>query len=469
MVKKEYCGLFGINNIEETSNKIFLGLYALQHRGQESAGIATSDGKTIYLEKGMGHVADVFNKLKLDKLKGEKGIGHVRYSTTGESLISNSQPIIVHSNKGLLALAHNGNLVNAIELRKELEKLGSLFTTTTDSETILHLIGHSKEKKTEDALADALQSVKGAFSILILTTDKIIAARDTYGFRPLSIGKLMNSYIVASETCAFDIFNAKFIRDIEPGEIVSISHNGINSFKPFQATNYAYCIFELVYFARPDSIVFGRDVNSSRIKMGKILAKESSTNGDIVVPVPDSGLYAALGFSEESKIPFQYGLTRNHYIGRTFIQPKQSIRSLGVQVKLNPVKNIVKGKKIILIDDSIVRGTTSKKIIKMLYEAGAKEVHIKLSSPAIIGPCYYGIDTPFEHELIAANSTLSEIQEFLECHSVQYLSLEGLLKSVDDHNEFCTACFTLKYPISYKVQKYKQLRLFERQYISIEE
>lgn len=467
--KKEYCGLFGIYDIESPADKIFLGLYSLQHRGQESAGIATSNGKNILLEVGMGHVADVFNRLKLDKFKGNKGIGHVRYSTSGESLISNAQPIIVHSNKGHIALAHNGNLVNSVELKKELEKLGALFTTTTDSEIILHLISHSKEKRIEDAMADALQSVKGAFSILILTADKVIGARDTYGFRPLSLGKLKNSFIIASETCAFDIFNAKFIRDIEPGEIISISHNGVSSYKPFKPTRKAYCIFELVYFSRPDSIVFSRDVNSARIKMGKILAKESTTYADIVVPVPDSGLYAALGFSQESGIPFQYGLTRNHYIGRTFIQPRQSVRSLGVQVKLNPVKNIVKGKKIILIDDSIVRGTTSKKIIKMLYEAGAKEVHIKLSSPAIIGPCYYGIDTPFESELIAANSSLSEIQQFLECHSIQYLSIEGLLKSVDDQEEFCTACFTKKYPIPHKIQKFKQLRLFERQYTSIEE
>ncbi|OGF58704.1 MAG: amidophosphoribosyltransferase [Candidatus Fischerbacteria bacterium RBG_13_37_8] len=460
--KKEYCGLFGVFNVEKPSDIIFLGLYSLQHRGQESAGIAISDGTTIYSEKGMGHVADVFTKSVFEKMQGNKGIGHVRYSTAGESLPANAQPIIAHTNKGHLALVHNGNLVNSVELRHDLERTGSIFATTTDSETILHLLARSKADRIEEAIIETLHYVKGAYCFLILTNDKLFAIRDGYGFRPLSLGKLHNSYILASETCAFDILDAKYIRDIEPGEILTVSNEGMQSIMPFAPTQKAYCIFELIYFARPDSYVFGRNVNIARIAMGKILARESSVKADIVVPVPDSGLYAALGFAEESKIPFQFGLTRNHYIGRTFIQPKQSVRSMGVKVKLNPVKNIIQGKKIILIDDSIVRGTTSKKIVTMLYEAGAKEVHMKLSSPPMIGPCYYGIDTPFESELIAANLSIPEIRQFIGCDSIQYLSLQGLLDSVNDTNEFCTACFTHNYPIKHHMQQFQQLRLFEK-------
>lgn len=460
---KEYCGLFGIFNAQASADIIFMGLYALQHRGQESAGIAISDGKCMVLEKGMGQVGDVFHKSRLEKMVGNKGIGHVRYSTSGVSQLANAQPILVHFNRGALSLAHNGNLVNAVELRQDLEKKGSIFTTTTDSEAILHLIAHSKEREIENAIIDALQHVRGAYSLLMLTNDKLIGIRDSHGFRPLSLGQLNNSYIIASETCAFDLLNAHHIKDVEPGEIIVISDDGFKSIKPFAKAHPRYCIFELVYFARPDSIVFGRDVNVSRARMGKTLATESFVDADIVVPVPDSGLYAALGYAEQSKIPFQFGLTRNHYIGRTFIQPKQSVRSLGVRVKLNPIKNIVYGKKIILIDDSIVRGTTSKKIVKMLYEAGAKEVHMRLSSPPIIGSCYYGIDTPFESELIAANLSVEEIRKHLECDSLTYLSLEGLLKSVNDNNEFCTACFSRNYPIKYEPDKFKQLRLFEKE------
>ena len=459
---KEYCGLFGIVNVQSPADIIFMGLYALQHRGQESAGIAVSDGNHMILEKGMGQVGDVFYKNRLEKMTGNKGIGHVRYSTSGLSQLANAQPILVHFNRGSLALAHNGNLVNAVELREGLEKKGAIFATTTDSEAILHLIAHSKENVLEDAIIDALHYVKGAYSLLMLTNDKLIGIRDSYGFRPLSLGQLDNSYLLASETCAFDLLNARYIRDVEPGEIIIISKDGFRSIKPFAKVNPRYCIFELVYFARPDSFVFGRDVNVCRVRMGKTLAQESCVNADIVVPVPDSGLYAALGFAEESKIPFQFGLTRNHYIGRTFIQPKQSVRSLGVRVKLNPIKNIVNGKIIILIDDSIVRGTTSKKIIKMMYDAGAKEVHMRLSSPPIAGPCYYGIDTPLESELIAANLSVEEIRKHLECDSLAYLSLNGLLQSVNDSNEFCTACFNKDYPIKYQSDKFKQLRLFEK-------
>lgn len=459
---KEYCGIFGVFNSEDPANLIFLGLYALQHRGQESAGIAASDNKIINIEKGMGQVADVFTEANLKKLTGNKGIGHVRYSTTGESHLINAQPIILHLSKGPIALAHNGNLVNSIELRQELEKQGSKFATTSDSEIILHLIAHSKKDCIEEAIMEAMQYIKGAYSLLILTNDKILAIRDPHGFRPLSLGMLNNTYIIASETCAFDLLNAKYIRDIEPGEILIISDEGLTSLKLSKAVPLAQCIFELVYFSRPDSYVFGRDVNKVRIQMGRILAQESPVDADIIVPVPDSGLYAALGYAEASKIPFQFGLTRNHYIGRTFIQPKQSIRSLNVRVKLNPIKNIVRDKRVILIDDSIVRGTTSKKIVKMLREAGAKEIHMRISSPPIIGPCYYGIDTPFESELIAANLSIKDIRNFLECDSLAYLSLEGLLKSVSDNNEFCTACFTRNYPIKYKIERFKQLRLFEK-------
>jgi amidophosphoribosyltransferase len=456
------CAVFGIFDHPEAAKMAYLGLYAMQHRGQESCGIAISDGEKIICERGMGQVADVFRKERLDILRGHRAIGHVRYSTAGSSALKNAQPIFVDCHRGEICVAHNGNLVNAHIIRDELEKEGTIFTTTSDTEVILHLIARSRQPKFNDALIDALGSLKGAYSLVFLTNDAVIGARDPWGFRPLCIGKLGGSYILASETCALDLIDADYVRDVKPGEVVILSEKGLESRMPFPKQRQYSCIFELVYFARPDSNVFERNVYNSRFEMGRQLAREAPVDADIVVPVPDSGLVAALGYSAESGIPIGFGLIRNHYVGRTFIEPKKSIRHFGVKVKLNPVRSVLENKRIILIDDSIVRGNTSQKIVKMVRSAGATEVHFRISCPPTVGPCYYGIDTPTREELIGAQKTVPEIGEFIGVESLQYLSLEGLLKATNDaeNKMFCTACYTNKYPVPVPKEEFEQLRLF---------
>lgn len=441
------CGVFGVCDSEDAANLAYLGLYALQHRGQESAGIASLDQGKIHVEREMGYVADVFNEARLSRLPGNTAIGHVRYSTTGSSLLINAQPIVFATGRGPLALAHNGNLVNAREIRGALEASGALFTTTSDTEVILHLVARSKAPTLAGAIAEALLEVRGAYSIVILSREGIFAARDPNGVRPLSLGTREGSPVVASETCAFDLIGARYERDVEPGEIVKLSREGVASHR-FAFPLSTPCVFEHVYFARPDSIVFGRSVAASRQGFGRRLAREHPSEADVVVPVPDSGMYAALGYAEESKIPFALGLVRNHYVGRTFIEPKQSIRHFGVKVKLNPVREIVEGKRVVLVDDSIVRGTTSRKIVRMLREAGAREVHVRVSSPPTMNTCHYGIDTPTRGELIAANQSVEEIQKYIEADSIGYLSVEGMLAAFGRPQQAtCTACFTGIYPV----------------------
>jgi len=460
---QHHCGLFGIFDHNEPAHLTFLGLYALQHRGQEGAGIVTSDGCKLRLEKEMGQVAEVFNPVNLSRLKGRSAIGHVRYSTAGETGLVNTQPLLIDSYWGQIALAHNGNLVNAQTLRSELVRQGSAFSTTSDSEVILHLTVRSSRKSFHDALVEALLKIRGAFSLSLLTAKEMMAIRDPFGFRPLVLGKLGNSKVVASETCALDLIGAKFIREIQPGEILVINQDGLQSLFPFPKRKPAHCIFELVYFARPDSIVFGESVYLFRNCLGKRLAKESYVDADIVVPVPDSGVNAALGYASEAKIPFDFGLIRNHYVGRTFIEPRQSIRDLGVKVKLNPVRSLIRGKRVVLVDDSIVRATTSQKIVAMIRRAGAKEVHLRISSPPIISPCFYGIDTPTKAELIASSHSVDEICQFIRADSLKYISLKGMLSCVEGGEErFCTACFTDKYPVDFPWERFPQLQLFER-------
>lgn len=446
---KGKCGIVGVYGHPEASNLAYLGLYALQHRGEESAGVASSDGKEIYLEKGMGLVAEIFSEERLKRLPGHIAIGHNRYSTTGESAAINTQPFVVNCRHGTLAVAHNGNLINAYPLKKCLETSGSIFQSTMDTEVIVHLIARSKQDEFLETLVDALKQVRGAFSLLLLRESEMIAVRDPWGFRPLVLGKLGSGYVVASETCALDLIEAEFIREVEPGEVITIGEKGISSFFPFPEEHHSHCIFEFIYFARPDSTIFGREVYDIRKKFGHQLGRESDIEADMVVAVPDSGIVAALGFSEESGIPIEMGLIRNHYVGRTFIEPKQSIRHFGVKVKLNPVKGNLSGKRVIVIDDSIVRGTTSRKIVKMLYHAGAKEVHFRVSSPPITHPCFYGIDTPTRRELIASTHTVEETRKYLTAKTLQYLSMEGMIKSLgytlEDH-PFCLACFNGRYP-----------------------
>jgi amidophosphoribosyltransferase len=445
---KDECGVFGIFGHPEAANMTYLGLYALQHRGQESGGIAASDGEQVRISRAMGYVADTFDGEALSKLPGRMAIGHVRYSTAGESKLANAQPILIDCAHGQMALGHNGNLVNARELRDELVRQGSIFQSTSDTEVIAHLYARSKAGTVEAAIVESVAQVQGAFSLVMLTRDHLIAVRDPHGFRPLALGRLDNAYVVASETCAMDLIGATYERDVEPGEILVIGAEGVRSVKPFPPAPLAHCIFEHVYFARPDSYVFGRSVNEVRTELGRVLAREQPVDADVVVPVPDSGVCAAMGFHEESGVPLRMGLIRNHYVGRTFIQPQQSIRHFGVKVKLNPVRSILDGKRVILVDDSIVRGTTSRKIVRMVRAAGAKEVHIRISCPPTISPCFYGVDTPRKAELIAATHTLAEIREFLEADSVAYLSLEGLLSAVGtERNSYCTSCYTGNYPV----------------------
>ncbi|HLA48776.1 MAG: amidophosphoribosyltransferase [Nitrospinae bacterium RIFCSPLOWO2_12_39_16] len=455
------CGIFGVYGHSEAANITYLGLHALQHRGQESSGIVSSDGKFLHSEIDMGLVADIFSQDRLDKLSGHIAMGHNRYSTTGASLLKNAQPILVDYSRGSLALAHNGNLVNAAYIRSELEAYGSIFRSTMDTEVIVHLIAQSKEDKLLDRVIDAVSRIKGAYSLLIMTENELVGVRDPNGFRPLSLGKLKDSYVLASETCAFDLIEAKYERDIEPGEIVIISQNGIQSYKPFPISRRSHCVFEFIYFARPDSNIFGENVNFIRQEFGRQLARETMVDADIVIPVPDSGVPAALGFSLESKIPFDMGLIRSHYVGRTFIEPQQAIRHFGVKLKLNPVKKIIEGKRVIVIDDSIVRGTTSRKIIKMLRDAGAREVHVRISSPPTTHPCFYGIDTPNRKELIAATHTIEEVRRYLTADSLSYLSLEGMLNIFKERkNDFCMSCFDGVYPVSFEGMDTSQLELF---------
>jgi amidophosphoribosyltransferase len=449
------CGVVAIYANPEAEKLAYLGLHALQHRGQESAGIVTSNGMMLNMHKSMGLVADIFHENELKKLHGTLAIGHTRYSTAGDSSLLNAQPIMVQSNKGMMALAHNGNLVNAQEIRAKMEAQGSIFQTNSDTEVIVHLIALSKEQTLPEAMADALRRVEGAFSLVMISPDRIFAARDPRGFRPLAMGRIpalagekQDTVVFASETCAFDLIGAEFIRDVKPGELIVVGPEGTTS--RFYATPLAQssCIFEHVYFSRPDSRVFGRPVQESRENLGRQLAQESPVEADIVVPVPDSGVTAAMGFAAESGIPLRFGLIRNHYVGRTFIEPRQTVRDFGVKLKLNPVRSLLEGRRVVLIDDSIVRGTTSKKIVRMIRLAGAKQVHMRISCPPTVSPCFYGVDTPSKAELIAANKSVEEIRQFIGADSLAYLSLGGLKKACGDGEKttYCTACYTGKYP-----------------------
>ena len=445
--KKEYCGLFGISDHKEASTLTYLGLYALQHRGEESCGIAISNGKRISQHKAMGLVSDVFDEATLKKLKGHSAIGHVRYSTTGSSVLKNAQPFVINYKKGTVAIAHNGNLTNSVELRDKLEADGSIIQTSMDSELILHLLVKAKSKDIKENLLEALPQLKGAYSLLLLTKDLLIGIRDPFGFRPLCIGKLEGSYVLASETCALDLINAKYIRDVEPGEIVIIGKNGLESVRAFPESKKAFCIFEFIYFARPDSNIFTKNVYLTRKRLGMALAKEHPAEADFIMPIPDSGTYAALGFAEESKMPIEMGMIRNHYVGRTFIQPSQHKRDFSVKVKLNPISDLLKGKRVVIVEDSIVRGTTSRVRVKALRGAGAKEIHMRVSCPPLVSPCFYGIDFPTKKELIASRRSIEEIRKFIGVDSLKYLSLQGMLASMMLHEEnFCTACFTKNYP-----------------------
>ncbi|MGB2990843.1 MAG: amidophosphoribosyltransferase [Candidatus Zixiibacteriota bacterium] len=444
----EECGVFGIFGARKAAELTYLGLYALQHRGQEGAGIVSSNDGKIYQHRGPGEVNEIFSqKETLNGLKGNLAIGHNRYSTTGASSSINIQPLLITYKKGNLALAHNGNLTNSYSLRTSMERNGSIFQTSSDSEIILHLVARSKKTTVEEMIQDALSKVKGAYSVVFNTGDSIVAARDPHGFRPLALGRLKKAWVVASETCAFDIIGAKYERDIDPGEIVIINREGIKSYFPFKPVKRAFCIFEFIYFARPDSIIFGENVDKIRRRLGRQLAKEKPVSADIVISVPDSSNTATLGYCEESGIKYEVGLIRNHYIGRTFIEPEQTIRDLDARIKFNPVRGVLKNQRVVVVDDSIVRGTTSRKLIHMLRNAGAKEVHFRASSPPIISPCFYGVDMPTKEELIASSKSVEEIREYLDVDSLGYLSLPGMLSmhSLNGRN-FCAACFSGKYP-----------------------
>ncbi|HEV7968221.1 MAG TPA: amidophosphoribosyltransferase [Candidatus Acidoferrales bacterium] len=480
----DHCGVCGVFGHPEAAKMAYLGLYALQHRGQESAGIVSSDGRELHLEKSMGLVADIFQPDVLARLPGDAALGHTRYSTAGDTSLMNAQPIVIDCNKGKLALGHNGNLPSAARLRRTLEHRGSIFQTTSDTEVIVHLIARSQARNLSGALADALNQVEGAYSLLVLTRDEMYALRDPRGFRPLALGQLDGAWIVASETCAFDLIGASYVRDVEPGEMLRISRAGMESFHFAPEKPLQQCIFEHVYFARPDSLVFGRVVERSREMLGRLLAREHGVPADVVVPVPDSGVPAAVGYSQESGVPFRMGLIRNHYVGRTFIEPQQSIRDFGVKLKLNPVPELLRGKRVVLVDDSIVRGTTSRKIVRMVREAGASEVHMRISCPPTISPCYYGVDTPTREELIAsdesrvrprltpeeleafeakidparsnrdeprsdrAQRSVEEIRQYLGADTLGYVSLPSLRRAVDDaRGSFCTSCYTGVYPV----------------------
>jgi len=443
----EECGVFGIYGHPEAARLTYLGVYALQHRGQESCGIVVSNGARLHSERDMGHVSEVFDQARLDRLPGTSAIGHVRYSTAGEVSIRECQPFLVACQHGQIAICHNGNLPFAREERKRLERDGAIFSSTSDTEVVLHGVARSRAANAIEAIPEVLRNTEGAFSMLFLTPTELIAIRDSRGFRPLALGRLNDAWVIASESCAFDLIDAKYVRDVEPGEMIVISEDGLRSTHPLPSQQHSMCIFEHVYFSRPDSIIFGQSVNRSRHRMGKRLAIEQPADADIVVPVPDSGVPAAIGYSAESGLPFRFGLVRNHYVGRTFIEPKQSIRSFGVRIKLNPVRHLIENKRIVLIDDSIVRGTTAKKIVRMVREAGARKIHVRISCPPTVGPCYYGVDTPNKSELIAANMSVEEIRDFIEADSLGYLSLDGMLAATGiNPDEACVACWNERYP-----------------------
>jgi amidophosphoribosyltransferase len=480
------CGVFGIYGHPEAAKLTYLGLHALQHRGQESAGIVTTDGANLSLHRGMGHVIDVFPPDQLERLRGDVAIGHVRYSTAGGSLLKNAQPIAVDYSRGSIAVAHNGNLTNAESLREKLEARGSIFQSTSDTEVIVHLVAISTQRALEDRVADALLQVRGAYSLVCLTQTSLIAARDPMGIRPLCLGNMRETgaWVVASEPTSFDLIDADYTRDVEPGEMVIIDRNGLRSTRPFLDTPRSACIFEYVYFARPDSNLDGISVYEARKNLGRALAKEHPIDADVVIPVPDSGVPATIGYAEASGIPFELGLVRSHYVGRTFIEPQQSIRHFGVRLKLNPVSSALKDKRIVVVDDSIVRGTTSRKIVKMLRDAGAKEVHMRISSPPTQWPCYYGIDTPTRGELIASSHTVEEINQYITSNSLAYLSLENMKQAVVaaqtgaagrstgrslpiagqplGPNSFCHACWSGEYPIAFVPHpRQRQMRLLD--------
>ena len=442
------CGVVGVQHHAEAARLAYLGLYALQHRGQESAGIVASDGSQLTRHVALGLVADVFGKRTLDPLKGRLAIGHVRYSTAGDTTLRNAQPLLVNTSHGVLAIAHNGNLTNALTLRKQLERMGSIFQTTSDTECILHLVARSKAKTLREAILEALRQVEGAYSLVFCTKKELIAARDPYGVRPLILGTLGTATLIASETCALDLVGAKFVREIKPGELVYVNGGGVKSTMFAVRPQTAFCSFENIYFAPPDGVLFGKSVYQVRTELGRQLAREAPAKADWVVAVPDSANVAAVGYAEESGIPYGLGLIRSHYIGRTFIEPSQSIRDFGARIKYNAVREALKGRSIVLVDDSIVRGTTSKKLVRMLRRVGVKAIHMRISSPPIIGSCYYGIDTPTKRELIAANHSVAAIRAYLGVDSLAYLSVEGLLKCCGgDRKKFCVGCFTDQYPI----------------------
>jgi amidophosphoribosyltransferase len=456
------CGVFGVYGHTEAANMTYLGLHALQHRGQESAGIVTSDGEQLYAHRAMGLVQDSFTQEQLARLPGRIAIGHVRYSTAGSSHIKNAQPIAVDYARGSLAVCHNGNLTNAEELRAELEARGSIFQSDSDTEVFVHLVAVSKEVATEDRIADALTRVKGAYSLLFMTEDTVIGVRDPMGIRPLCLGLLpgkKEAHVLASEPCAFDLIGAEYVRDVDPGEMIIIDASGIRSMRPLPPADPKMCVFEYVYFARPDSKLGGKSVYDVRKAFGRTLAREHPIDADVVIPVPDSGVPAAIGYASDRKVPFEMGLIRSHYVGRTFIEPQQSIRHFGVRLKLNPVEPVLRGKRVVVIDDSIVRGTTSRKIVKMVRDAGAREVHLRISSPPTQWPCYYGIDTPTRRELIASSHSVEEIARYVTADSLAYLSIEGMLDAVGGREAFCHACFSGQYAIPFTPTARRQMRL----------
>jgi amidophosphoribosyltransferase len=442
------CGVCAVIGHPDAANLVYLGLYALQHRGQESAGIAVAHGGELRHFKGMGHVFDVFDRERLEQLPGTVAVGHVRYSTAGSSTLVNAQPVVATTHRGRLALAHNGNLVNALRLRRRLEGEGAIFQSTSDSEVFLHLLARSRAATLEDALLEILDAAVGAFSLAVICDERLFAARDPHGFRPLAIGRLEGAWVVASESCAFDLLGAVLVREVAPGEVVELGGTSPRVLRPGQPGPFAHCVFEHVYFARPDSVVFGEDVTTVRTAFGRRLAVEQPAEADVVVPVPDSGVSAALGYAGQSGLPFAFGLVRNHYVGRTFIEPRQAIRHFGVKVKLNAARSVVGGRRVVLVDDSIVRGTTSRKIVAMLRSAGARQVHLRISSPPTTGPCFYGIDTPERAELIASSQGVEEIRAFTGADSLGYLSEAGMLACLATPGEnFCTACFSGRYRV----------------------
>ncbi len=461
---REECGVVGVYGHPEAANLVYLGLYALQHRGQEGAGIVSAAEQALISHRGIGLVADVFNEDIVRRLEGEAAIGHNRYSTSGKTLLKNTQPFVVEYGRGGLAVAHNGNLVNAMELREQLEERGSIFQSTVDTEVIVHLIATASGQRVVDRVVAALAQVRGAYSLLFLTPNEMIAARDPNGFRPLVLGRIKDAVVVASESCALDLIGADFDREVEPGEVIVASANGVDSYQAFPPAPRTSCIFEYIYFARPDSLVYGRNVYQVRKELGRQLAREQPAPADVVIPVPDSGVPAALGFAEEAGIPFDMGLIRNHYVGRTFIEPQDAIRHFGVKVKLNAQGAVLRGKRVIVVDDSIVRGTTSRKLVTMLRHAGAREVHMRISSPPTIGSCFYGVDTPTSEELIAHHHSVDAIREFIGADSLGYLSERGMYAFLrpGEGNGFCAACFTGRYPVVVTDEgRTRQLVLFD--------